>query len=78
MSRVLYSISLYRASFAYLAWQITITVFAFLSEMISERVSIAMFTMGDANSLPFSSASGCQEDGSFQAGMRGNTSLQIE
>ena len=46
--------------------------------MTTERVSIAMFTLGDANSLPFSSASGCQEDGSFQAGMRGNTSSQIE
>lgn len=37
-----------------------------------------MFTLGDAEPLPFSSASGCQEDGSVQAGMRGNTSSQIE
>lgn len=56
----------------------SIIFFAFLCGMISERFSVAMFTLGDANSLPFSSASGCQEDGSFQAGMRGNTSLQIE
>lgn len=46
--------------------------------MVSESYSVAMFALGDANSLPFSSASGCQEDGSFQAGMRGNISSQIE